>query len=58
MCGAMETGAVELHRAQARIVRLLMPEGPVMADGQLVVSDAPGLGLTPDEAALAACRVG
>ncbi len=58
MCGALDTGAVELHRAQARIVRLLMPEGPVIANGMLVVPDRPGFGLTPDEDALAACRVG
>ena len=58
MCGAMGAGAVELHRAQARIVRLLTDTPPQMAAGMLVVSDAPGLGLAPDEAALAACRVG
>lgn len=57
MCGAMRTGAVELHRAQGRIARLLMERPPEMAGGMLVVSEAPGLGLTPDEAALAACRV-
>ncbi|MBF9060330.1 mandelate racemase/muconate lactonizing enzyme family protein [Rhodobacterales bacterium HKCCSP123] len=58
MCGAMTSGAVELHRAQARIARLLMPEPPRLRDGVLAVSDAPGLGLRPDEDALAACRVG
>ena len=57
MCGAMGAGAVELHRAQARIVRLLTDTPPQMAAGMLVVSDAPGLGLAPDEAALAACRI-
>lgn len=58
MCGAMGAGAVELHRAQARIVRLLTDTPPQMAGGLLAVSDAPGLGLSPDEEALAACRVG
>lgn len=57
MCGAMTTGAVELHRAQARIARLLMERPPEMAGGMLVVSQAPGLGLSPDEDGLAACRV-
>ena len=54
----MGAGAVELNRAQARIVRLLTDTPPQMAAGMLVVSDAPGLGLAPDEAALAACRAG
>lgn len=58
MCGAMTQGAVELHRAQARIARLLMDRPPEMAGGLLAVSGAPGLGLSPDEDALAACRVG
>ena len=58
MCGAMTSGAVELHRAQARIARLLTQNPPEMSGGMLVVSEAPGLGLSPDEAALAACRVG
>ncbi len=58
MCGAMGRGAVELHRAQGRIARLLMECPPEMSGGMLVVSEAPGLGLCPDEAALAACRVG
>ncbi|PWK56284.1 enolase C-terminal domain-like protein [Roseicyclus mahoneyensis] len=57
MCGAMTMGAVELHRAQGRIARLLMGSPPEMAGGMLVASDAPGLGLSPDEEALAACRV-
>ena len=57
MCGAIDTGAVELHRAQVRIARLLMPAGLVMSDGHLHVSKAPGLGLDPDEQALARCRV-
>lgn len=58
MCGAAEGGAVELHRAQARIARLLMDSPPQMQGGLLPVSAAPGLGLSPDEAALAACRIG
>ncbi|MEO0691281.1 MAG: enolase C-terminal domain-like protein [Pseudomonadota bacterium] len=58
MCGAFEVGAVELHRAQARIVRLLMPDGPAIDRGQMAVPARPGLGLYPDEGALAACRVG
>lgn len=58
MCGAMTDGSVELHRAQARIARLLMERPPEMTDGRLVVPEGPGLGLNPDEAALAACRVG
>ena len=58
MCGAMGVGAVELHRAQARIARLLMDSPPQMQGGLLAVSQAPGLGLSPDEAALAACRIG
>ena len=57
MCGAMTAGAVELHRAHARIARLLMAEPPRMRDGLLAIPDAPGLGLSPDEGALAACRV-
>ena len=58
MCGALGAGAVELHRAQARIVRLLTQSPPQMAGGMLRVPDAPGLGLSPDEGALAACRAG
>lgn len=57
MCGAMSAGAVELHRAQGRIARLLTENPPEMSGGRLVVSEVPGLGLSPDEAALAACRV-
>ncbi|MGP1355957.1 enolase C-terminal domain-like protein, partial [Roseicyclus sp.] len=57
MCGAMAEGAVELHRAQARIARLLLPAPPALRDGMLAVPDAPGLGLAPDEDALAACRM-
>lgn len=55
MCGALESGAVELHRAQTRIARLLCTAPPSLKDGQLQVSDAPGFGLSPDEDALAAC---
>ncbi|UYP69304.1 mandelate racemase/muconate lactonizing enzyme family protein [Thalassobacter stenotrophicus] len=58
VCGALASGAVELHRAQSRIVRLLMPEGISMIDGQIHVPDKAGLGLSPDEAGLAACRIG
>lgn len=58
VCGALPSGAVELHRAQARIVRLFMPDGLLLRGGQLVVPEAPGLGLTPDRAALEACRIG
>jgi L-alanine-DL-glutamate epimerase-like enolase superfamily enzyme len=57
MCGVMASGSVELHRAQGRIARLLMERPPEMAGGLLAVPDAPGLGLSPDEGALAACRV-
>lgn len=57
MCGAMGVGAVELHRAQARIARLLMPSRPTLVDGNLHVPDAPGLGLEPDEDSLEKCRV-
>ena len=57
MCGTLESGAVELHRAQGRIARLLRPAHRVER-GELVLSDAPGLGFDPDEAGLAACRVG
>lgn len=57
MCGAMQAGAVELHRAQARIARLLTPNGPALSNGKLYVPDAPGLGLEPNEDALEGCRV-
>ena len=57
MCGAMEHGTVELHRAQSRISRLLRPSH-VEDNGMLRLSDAPGLGLDPDEEGLAKCRVG
>jgi len=58
VCGALASGTVELHRAQSRIARLLMPEGISMVNGQISVPDTAGLGLSPDEAGLAACRVG
>lgn len=58
MCGGMTSGAVELHRAQARISRLFQPDGPMVSDGQLSVPDRSGLGLVPDEDALARCRIG
>ncbi|MHA6345355.1 enolase C-terminal domain-like protein [Roseivivax sp. CAU 1761] len=57
MCGAAGTGAVELHRAQERIARLLLGGPPDLSGGVLRIPDRPGLGLDPDEDALAACRV-
>ncbi|WP_187292595.1 enolase C-terminal domain-like protein [Octadecabacter antarcticus] len=57
MCGAMNNGAVELHRAQARISRLLRPSH-VLRNGRLWMSDAAGLGLNLDDKELARCRVG
>lgn len=57
ICGAMNTGAVELHRAQVRIARLLMEDLPTIAGGHLVVPDLPGLGLAPNEDRLRACRI-
>lgn len=57
ICGALDEGAVELHRAQIRIARLLMRDLPKIADGQIAAPDRKGLGLTPDERALAACRI-
>lgn len=56
MCGAMDSGPVELHRAQARIARLLCAQPPELKAGVLQLPDAPGFGLHPDEAALAACQ--
>lgn len=58
MCGAVSEGAVELHRAHDCIARLLLGrDGPDLVAGQLRVSDKAGLGLSPDEAALAACAL-
>jgi len=57
MRGAMQTGAIEVNRAQARIVRLLMPDMAQAQDGFQPVPDAPGFGWTPDEDALARCRL-
>ena len=57
MCGAMDEGAVELHLAQTRIARLLMPDLPFVSNGHLHVPEAPGLGLDPDDDALEDCRV-
>ncbi|GAA5070553.1 hypothetical protein N0B44_12540 [Roseibacterium beibuensis] len=57
MCGAMQTGAIEVNQAQARIVRLLMPDMAQAQDGFQPVPDAPGFGWTPDEDALARCRL-
>jgi L-rhamnonate dehydratase len=57
MCGAMPEGAVELHRAQDRIARLLLGKSPSLVGGALHLPDRPGLGLCPDEDALEFCRV-
>lgn len=57
MCGAMEHGAVELHRAQVRIARLLMQDAPLLMNGNLHIPDRPGLGLDPDRDALERCRL-
>lgn len=57
VCGALDTGAVELHGAQTRIMRLLMPDGLTLKDGYLHIPDAPGLGFQADEPALTACRI-
>lgn len=58
VCGALPAGGVELHRAQTRIARLLLPEALTISTGHLAVPDRPGLGLSPDETALSACRIG
>jgi L-alanine-DL-glutamate epimerase and related enzymes of enolase superfamily len=55
ICGALNDGAVELHRAQFRIARLLMRDMPEIANGQINVPDRLGLGLDPDDDALSAC---
>ncbi|NIA71486.1 mandelate racemase/muconate lactonizing enzyme family protein [Pelagibius litoralis] len=59
MCGAVDQGPVELHRAQNRITRLLRGGAPSLpiADGCLAPPGGMGLGLLPDEAALAACAL-
>ncbi len=57
MCGASATCAVELHRAQSRIARLLLGAPPVLSNGALHVPDRPGLGLNPDEEALERCQL-
>lgn len=57
ICGALENGAVELHRAQARIARLLMADLPFISDGLIGEPDAVGLGLRPDEDGLKACII-
>lgn len=57
MCGAFSSGAVELHRAQTRIARLLLGAAPELSNGVLSVPDRPGLGLNPDEEALERCRL-
>lgn len=55
VCGGLQEGAVELHRAQARIARLLRPDGLTLQNGTLSVPDAPGFGFDIDEEAIAAC---
>ena len=59
MCGAVEQGPVELHRAQDRITRLVRGSASSLpiADGCLAPPSGAGLGLLPDEAALAACAL-
>lgn len=57
LSGAFGSGTIELHRAQARIARLLMQDTLTISNGSITVPDMPGLGLLPDEAALHACRV-
>lgn len=58
ICGALDAGAVELHRAQFRIARLLMADLPAITEGQVAVPDRPGLGLDPDEIGLRESCVG
>jgi L-alanine-DL-glutamate epimerase-like enolase superfamily enzyme len=58
ICGALDTGAVELHRAQVRIARILMADLPVVSGGCIAVPDRPGFGFQPDEQRLRECRVG
>ncbi|GGE45544.1 enolase C-terminal domain-like protein [Actibacterium pelagium] len=58
ICGAFTTGAVELHRAQVRIVRLLMADPPMLSAGKIAVPNRPGLGLEPNERLLRECRIG
>lgn len=57
MCGAFSNGAVELHRAQTRIARLLLGAPPELSNGLLRLPNRPGLGLNPDEEALERCRL-
>ncbi|WP_422368661.1 mandelate racemase/muconate lactonizing enzyme family protein [Pelagibius sp.] len=59
MCGAVDRGPVESHRAQNRITRLIAGGAPSLpiADGCLVPPSGVGLGLLPDEAALAGCAL-
>lgn len=58
MCGAFGSGPVELHRAQARIARLLFKEGQKISEGHLHLPDAPGFGYDPDVEGLFRCRIG
>ena len=55
ICGALDHGAVELHRAQARIARLFMADLTVVSDGMIAAPDVVGLGLIPDEVGLKSC---
>ncbi len=59
MCGAVDQGPVELHRAQDRITRLIRGSASSLpiADGCLAPPSGAGLCLLPDEAALAACAL-
>ncbi len=57
ICGALDAGAVEVHRAQVRIARLLTRDLPEVSHGQIALPDRPGLGLYPDEDGLKACRI-
>lgn len=59
MCGAVDQGPVELHRAQNRIARLITGRTPSLqiADGCLVPPSEAGLGFLPDETVLAACAL-
>lgn len=56
MCGALSEGAVEIHRAQARMTRLLFADAMRLEGGVVRVPDMPGFGFRLDEAGLANCR--
>ena len=57
LCGAVDSGAVEMHRAQTRITRLLLDHLPEISNGQITIPDLPGLGMDPDEHGLRECRI-